>query len=549
MMSRILIPACDTNPAADRRGGRRCERRARAAAEPGPDQRHPPIMPQRLHGALLERDARRRQRRCIACSSMRRQLSAACQQAVSAIKAPARPKRSAKRRQGSRPPRCSRRATAAPPAQTAAPAAPAAPAKAAKAQSKKAQLAAIGRACGADYRHALPRHPARHRRRCRLPETQRDDVVAGLPARARRRRGRRAAKCAAPARAPAAAAPVAEPAACAAAPVARRRLSRRRSWSRRARKCSSCGRRAAATTCSSAAGFVSARGGSRHACTTTRPTCRRPVRRRSPRCAKAAERISVFNRRGGGARIAPRLFFADARRFVTLWRDNASAPNNYRAPCARIIAVNFFDFGNRLPHRRSATPSPHFRASSVLLLNDVRRICGDRGHMDCIECTIRRCPQRKRSARASRRRSQRWLLVAGGIIFHAQDATRGTLVNGQRRFACSPLTTSGCPKSTRMRQTHCRRPRKRKLTYTAKTVARRRCRISPCFSAHLNRTHERQRDDLAARSAAFTAALAARDGVGAAVFTVTVRARIRAGIQRSDQGQRGDKRDKGFLDH
>ena len=86
-------------------------------------------------------------------------LSAACQQAVSAIKAPAPAAAKAKA-----PP--AKAQTAAAPAQTAAPAtpaaqtkAPAAPAKAPAAQSKKAQLAAIRRACATDYRthcHGIP---------------------------------------------------------------------------------------------------------------------------------------------------------------------------------------------------------------------------------------------------------------------------------------------------------------------------------------------------------------------------------------------------------
>ena len=80
--------------------------------------------------------------------------------------------------------------TAAAPAETAAPAAPAAPAKAAKAQSKKAQLAAVAPRLRRRLPHALPRHSAGHRRGGRLSEAQRGDVVGGVPARARRRRGR-----------------------------------------------------------------------------------------------------------------------------------------------------------------------------------------------------------------------------------------------------------------------------------------------------------------------------------------------------------------------
>jgi pyruvate/2-oxoglutarate dehydrogenase complex dihydrolipoamide acyltransferase (E2) component len=72
-------------------------------------------------------------------------LSAPCQQAVSAIKAPAPAAAKAKA-----PP--AKAQTAAAPAETAAPATPATTAKPAPAQSKKAQLAAVGRACGADYR-------------------------------------------------------------------------------------------------------------------------------------------------------------------------------------------------------------------------------------------------------------------------------------------------------------------------------------------------------------------------------------------------------------
>ena len=71
-------------------------------------------------------------------------LSSGCQAAVNAIKAPA-PKAKA--------------AAAPAPAEATAPTAPAATAKAPAAQSKKAQLATIRRACGADYRvhcHGIP---------------------------------------------------------------------------------------------------------------------------------------------------------------------------------------------------------------------------------------------------------------------------------------------------------------------------------------------------------------------------------------------------------
>ena len=81
-------------------------------------------------------------------------LSGACQTAVNAIKAPAPATAKAKAAPAQAKTAAAPAPTAAPPAQTAAPAtpaAPAAPAKAAKAQSKKAQLAAIRRACGHDY--------------------------------------------------------------------------------------------------------------------------------------------------------------------------------------------------------------------------------------------------------------------------------------------------------------------------------------------------------------------------------------------------------------
>jgi hypothetical protein len=81
-------------------------------------------------------------------------LSGACQQAVAAIKAPAP---AAKAKAPAAKTETAAAPAATPPAETAAPAAapaaPAAPAKAAKAPaSKKAQLAAVAGACGADYR-------------------------------------------------------------------------------------------------------------------------------------------------------------------------------------------------------------------------------------------------------------------------------------------------------------------------------------------------------------------------------------------------------------
>ena len=128
------------------------------------------------------------------------------------------------------------------------------PRRPAAAQSKKAQLAAVGRACGADYRTHCHGIRARHWRGGRLSEAQRGDVVAGVPARAGRRR-RREVKIGGGARGctsgGAAAAPAAAP-----APAGRRRCSLRR-----ARKCSSCARPVVATTSDSVAGFVSARPG------------------------------------------------------------------------------------------------------------------------------------------------------------------------------------------------------------------------------------------------------------------------------------------------
>ena len=254
-------------------------------SEPGPDQRHPPIMPQRLHGALLERDARRPGGAALPAAA-RVVLSASCQQAVSAIKAPAAAKAKA------------------PPAKAKTAAAPAdsqplrqkqlhprrrRPPR--RRQGSVEESAARGHRPRLRRRlpHPLPRHSAGHRRGRRLPETQRDDIVGGVPARAR---GVAAAKSKL-ARRPRSAAPVAAPAPVArAAPSPRpASSSRRRCWSRRAKRCSSCARPAAATTSGSAVGFVSARAGSRRACTTTRPTCRRPARPRSPRCAKAAEAL------------------------------------------------------------------------------------------------------------------------------------------------------------------------------------------------------------------------------------------------------------------
>jgi cysteine rich repeat protein len=84
-------------------------------------------------------------------------LSGACQQAVGAIKGAA-PKSKAAAAPAAAPPPAA--APAPPPAApAAAPAVPAAPAKAPAAQSKKAALAAMRRACGADFRvhcHGIP---------------------------------------------------------------------------------------------------------------------------------------------------------------------------------------------------------------------------------------------------------------------------------------------------------------------------------------------------------------------------------------------------------
>lgn len=78
-------------------------------------------------------------------------LSAACQKAVAAIKAPA-PATAKAKAPPAKTETAAAPAKAAAPAETAAPAAPATPAKPATAASKKAQLAAVARACGADYR-------------------------------------------------------------------------------------------------------------------------------------------------------------------------------------------------------------------------------------------------------------------------------------------------------------------------------------------------------------------------------------------------------------
>ena len=133
-------------------------------------------------------------------------LSAACQQAVSAIKAPAPAAAKAKA-----PP--AKAQTAAAPAETAAPAAPAAQTKAPVAQSKKAQLAAIGRACRADYRthcHGIPPGGGAAigclKRNAMTLSAPCQHALSGVAAAV-------AAKKAAPAKAPAAAAPVAAPAA------------------------------------------------------------------------------------------------------------------------------------------------------------------------------------------------------------------------------------------------------------------------------------------------------------------------------------------------
>jgi hypothetical protein len=142
-------------------------------------------------------------------------LSAACQQAVSAIKAPT-PKAAP----------AAKGAPAAAPAEAAAPAPAAHPAAKATPASKKAQLANIRRSCAADYRthcHGIPpgggAAVACLKRNAMTLSAACQHALSGVAAAV-------AAKKAAPARAPAAAAPaVAEPApvvaepAVAAAPV------------------------------------------------------------------------------------------------------------------------------------------------------------------------------------------------------------------------------------------------------------------------------------------------------------------------------------------
>ncbi len=138
-------------------------------------------------------------------------LSAACQQAVSAIKAPAPKAKAAAPKAAAAP----AQTAAAPAAPAQAPAAqtkaPAAPAKA-RPQSKKAQLAAIRRACGTDYRthcHGIPpgggAAVACLKRNAMTLSAPCQHVLSGVAAAV-------TAKKAAPARAPAAA-PVAAPAA------------------------------------------------------------------------------------------------------------------------------------------------------------------------------------------------------------------------------------------------------------------------------------------------------------------------------------------------
>jgi len=149
-------------------------------------------------------------------------LSAACQQAVSAIKAPApkaAPAAKAAPPAKAPPAKAAPAQTAAAPAETAAPAAPAPAAKAAPAASKKAQLAAIGRACGADYRthcHGIPPGGGAAigclKRNAMTLSAPCQHALSGVAAAV-------AAKKAAPAKAPAAAAPAAAPAALAAAPA------------------------------------------------------------------------------------------------------------------------------------------------------------------------------------------------------------------------------------------------------------------------------------------------------------------------------------------
>ena len=188
MTSSNPIPAYVTDPAADYRDSRLGQRSAGSAADPGPDQRHPPIVPQRLHGALLERPDRRRAGAAAACSSMRRAFRRACQQAVSAIKAPA-PKAAPAAKAERRPAKAAQhggrsggngRSGSAGPGREGGP-------------GGVEEGAACGRRPGLRRRlpHPLPRHSAGRRRGHRLPEAQRDDVVGAVPARAERGRGRR----------------------------------------------------------------------------------------------------------------------------------------------------------------------------------------------------------------------------------------------------------------------------------------------------------------------------------------------------------------------
>ena len=202
-------------------------------------------------------------------------LSSGCQAAVNAIKAPA-PKAKA--------------AAAPAPAEATAPTAPAATAKAPAAQSKKAQLATIRRACGADYRvhcHGIPPGGGasiaclkRNAMTLSPPCQQALSVVAtAVPA---------AAAAPAPPAVPApataptvaaapAAAPPVEPAPLLVTPR-EEMLILRTSW--------------APTTPASAVAFVSDWGASRHASTTTRPICRQAARQRSPLCERVGRAVT-----------------------------------------------------------------------------------------------------------------------------------------------------------------------------------------------------------------------------------------------------------------
>ena len=244
-----------------------------------PDQRHPPIVPQRLHGALLERDARRPGGAPVPAT--------ACVVTVRRLPAGGERHQGAGRRESQSAARegRDRRRTA----ETAAAPAEAAATRGARrarqgGQGSVEEGAARGRGPRLRRRlpHPLPRHSAGHRRCGRLSEAQRGDIVGGVPACARVRRRRPQVEARSP---PPAAAPAAAP-----APVPRR-PSRRRCWfaargnvhpahvvPRRLRQ-------VLPRAC------VSAPAGSRRACTTTPPTCRRRARPRSPRCAKAAEAL------------------------------------------------------------------------------------------------------------------------------------------------------------------------------------------------------------------------------------------------------------------